>query len=46
MIIQKLWLCLADIEAFANSWGQSIVGDLEDGGQDSYDHVGQLFDVS
>ena len=33
MIIQKLRLFLAEIEAFVDHWGQSIVGDLENVGQ-------------
>ena len=42
MIIQKPRLCLTDIEALVDRWGQSIVGDLEDSGQADADHVGRL----
>ena len=46
MIIQKLRLCLSDIEAFFYLWYQSLVGELENGGQDATDHVVQIFEVS
>ena len=43
MMIQKLRLCLAYIEAFVGLWGQSLVGDFENGGQSDDDRVGELF---
>ena len=46
MIIRKLRLFLEGIEDFFDRWGQSIVGDLENGGQASDDHVDRLFEVS
>ena len=46
MIIRKLRLCLSEIEAFVDRWGQSIAGDLENGGQDSDEYVVQLFEFS
>ena len=42
MIIRKLTFVLVEIEAFVNCWGQSIVGDLENGGQDADEHVVQI----
>ena len=45
MIIQKWKLFLADIEASVDRWGQSIVGGLEKGIQDAYEHVGRIFEV-
>ena len=42
MIIWKYILCLAVIEAFVDRWGQSIVGDLENGGYDASKHVDQI----
>ena len=45
MMIRKLRLLPAYIEAFVDRWGQLIIGDLENGGQATDDHVGQLFEV-
>ena len=45
MIIRKLRLYLAEIEYLFDHWGQSIVGDLESGGQASADRMGRLFMV-
>ena len=46
MIIQKLMLCLSDIEAFVDRLCQLIVSDSENGVQDSAKHVVWLFEVS
>ena len=46
MIIKKMRLCLADIEAFVNSWGWYIVDDMENGEQAAAEHVGLIIQVS
>ena len=46
MIIRKSILCLAEIESFVDPWVISIVGDFENGGKASDEHVGQLFEIS
>ena len=46
MIIQKLKLFSAEIEALVDRWGRSIGGDLENGGQAAADRVGRIFEVS
>ena len=45
MIIRKWRLFPAEIKAFADCWGQSIVGDSENGGQDASEHTGLIFEV-
>ena len=42
----KTRLCLAEIEAFVDFRGWSVVGDLENGGQAATEHVGRLFEAS
>ena len=42
----KLRLCSSDIEASVDCWGQLIVGELENCGQASAEHVGRIFEVS
>ena len=34
------------IEDFVNCWGQSVVGDLKNGGLAASDHVGRFFEAS
>ena len=41
----KIETFLANIEDIVDCWGQSIVGDLKNGGQDSDEHVSQIFKV-
>ena len=46
MIIWQSRICSADIEAVVDHWGQSIVSDLENGGQAPDEDVVQLFEVN
>ena len=46
MIIRKLRLFLVGIESFIDHLGQSIVGELENGGEAADEHVGHIFEVS
>ena len=45
MIIRKLRNFPAEIESFVDSWGQLIVGDLENGGQAATEHVVRILEV-
>ena len=42
----KMWLCLAEIEAFVDRWRQSIVRDSENGGKASANNVGWILESS
>ena len=46
MIIRKLRLCSADIEAFVYSKGLSIVNYTEKGGQATAENVGRICEAS
>ena len=45
MMIWKSIFCSEEIEYFVNSSGQSIIGDLKNGGQANAKHVGWIFEV-
>ena len=42
----KMWLCLANIEAFDDQWRQSIVRDLENVGKATANNAGWIFESS
>ena len=46
MVIWKSIPCSVEIEYFVDSWGQYIVGELENYGMAAAERVGQLFGVS
>ena len=45
MMIQKLRLCLAYIEAFVGHWDRSTSGGMENSAQSGANHLGRLFGV-
>ena len=45
MVNINLIIVSVTIEAVVDRWSQSIVGDLENGCQAAYEHVGQIFEI-
>ena len=45
MVNINLIIVSVTIEAVVDCWSQSIVGDLENGCQATYEHVGKKFEI-